>query len=338
MKILILGGTGFISSRVVPKLLAAGNEVHIFTRGRSKLDSDAENLKHIIGDRNNAEDLFSAARNEYDAVYDFIAYRPEDTRNAVKAFKEKVGRFIHCSTISVYMISNEITTPVTEDQFRAPVMEFWARNPFGMGYGINKRRCEEILWNEHSRTFPVTIIRPTFVCGPADPARRDYFWIERILDGQPLLVPGNGEYKFQNVYLKDLANIFAKIPEIENTKGQSYNAADEQVLTLNSYLRLLGEILNRDIQLVHCEQDTFDSLPFSQSDVADVFTFNTRRDATFSLEKIKKDLGYTSTPIKVWMTETVEWFLKYDNKHSAGYENRDDELSFIKLLQVNQSK
>jgi nucleoside-diphosphate-sugar epimerase len=72
-------------------------------------------------------------------------------------------------------------------------MEYNPRNPFGMDYGINKRRCEEVIWESYSKSgLPVTVIRPTFVCGPEDPARRDYFWIERILDGKPLLVPGSG--------------------------------------------------------------------------------------------------------------------------------------------------
>lgn len=332
MKILVFGGTGFISGRVVPKLLAAGHEVHLFNRGISKSNLPSGNIKLITGDRSRISDLTAVAKNSYDAVYDFIAYRPEDTRSAVEVFMGKTGRFIHCSTISVYMISKNITLPVTEDQWNLPVMEFWKRNPFGMGYGINKRRCEEILWKAHSRTFPVSIIRPTFVCGPGDPYRREYFWIERILDGNPLLVPGTGEFRFQNIYVEDAAWIFARIIELETTKGQVYNAADEEVITLNNYLKTAAEILNRKIELVHCPQEVFDNLPFSHSATADVFPFNTRTDAVFSLEKVKKDTGFASTPFKDWMTETIEWYLKIKDGHSAGYERRDEEISFINSI------
>jgi len=338
MKILILGGTGFISSKVVLKLLSAGHEVHLFTRGISKRDFDKQNLHFIRGNRDSIKDLISAAQKQYDVVYDFIAYKPEHTLHAVKAFKDRTSRFIHCSTISVYMISREVSIPITEDQSDAPVMEFWDRNPFGMGYGINKRRCEDILWKEHSDKFPVTVIRPTFVCGPADPARRDYFWIERIMDGQPLLVPGHGEHKFQNIYIEDLAGIFAKVIETDITIGQSYNAADDHILSLNTYLALLGDILDKQIELVHCDINTFDKLPFSYSTVADVFPFNTRKHAVFSLEKIKKDINYSSTPIKEWMTKTVEWFLQNDKSHSAGYSRRNEELTFIKNMLTNKSK
>lgn len=331
MKILILGGTGFISSRLVTKLLSAGNEVHLFNRGRSK--SASQKVRVLNGNRRNLNDLTSAASNKYDIIYDFIAYEPEDTINAVKAFKNKTSRFIHCSTISVYMISKEVTIPITEDQANAAVMDYWTLNPFGMGYGINKRRCEEILWKENSSSFPVTVIRPTFVCGPGDPARRDYFWIERINDGNPLLVPGTGKYHFQNIYVEDLASIFSKIIDSEVTEGKSYNAADEYVFTLNNYLELLADILGKKIKIVHCDQNLFDQLPFSHSTVADVFPFNTRTDAVFSLNQIKKDIGYSSTPIKEWMTSTVNWYLENEQNHSAGYNKRAEELKIIDNLQ-----
>lgn len=334
MKVLIIGGTGFISRRLVPKLKSAGHEVHLFNRGRT--NSRVEDLVIIKGDRNNIKDLTDASKNNYDVVYDFVAYEPKDTIAAVNAFKDRTGRFIHCSTISVYMISKEVSVPITEDQWKAPVMNYWARNPFGMDYGINKRKCEDILWNENSSSFPVTCIRPTFVCGPGDPARRDYFWIERINDGNPLLVPGTGKFKFQNIYVEDLAAIFAKVIETDITKGQSYNAADEHIFTLNNYLDLLAEILGKKIELVHCSQDIFDKESFSYSTISDVFPFNTRTDAVFSLEKLKKDISYISTPIKEWMTRTVEWYMKEDNKHSAGYEKRSEELSFIRSIQSNK--
>lgn len=332
MNILILGGSGFISSRVAEYLLASRQHVTIFTRGVSpSLVVPHQNLEILHGDRRNETSLRTTlGRRTFDAVYDMIAYEPEESEAAVRLFRGKVGRFIHCSTISVYMVSHELQCPITEDQDNAPLMEFWPRNPFGMDYGIKKRQCEAVLWKAHDeKLFPVTMLRPTFVSGPGDPAKRDYFWIERILDGKPLLVPGCGDFAFQQVYVEDVARAFAKVLLYPRSIGQAYNVASEEIFSLNEYLAALCRLLQREPRFVHVPQDVFDHHPLGHHPHGDVFPFNTRRTAVFSLDKIKNDLLYSSTPFKKWMPVTISWLAKNHQSHSTGYERREDELKFI---------
>jgi nucleoside-diphosphate-sugar epimerase len=335
MKILIIGGTGFISGKMTEKLLARGHEVTLFNRGKSNLSQkDVDGLSHIYGDRNDPSALKHAAEmNSFDIVYDMIAYQPEESKSAIDAFKGRTGRFVHCSTISVYMVSNEVTLPITEDQDKRPLMEYFPRNPFGMQYGIDKRKCEDVLWEHHdSKDFPVTIVRPTFVSGPSDPAKRDYFWIQRILDSKPLLVPGTGEFRFQQIYIDDCAEIFCRVIETDISIGEAYNAAAEEAFTLNEYLHNIAAILNMKTELVHIDQKEFDSLDISYSPQGDVFPFNTRRDTVFSLEKVKKHLDYKSTPFNEWMKKTIDWFNTVYNKPSTGYEDRHKESKITNSL------
>jgi nucleoside-diphosphate-sugar epimerase len=267
----------------------------------------------------------------FDVVIDMIAYDPSSTADAVAAFRGRTGRFIHCSTVSVYMVSNDVQCPITEDQDRAPLMPMWDRNPFGMDYGINKRHCERLLWEAHDATkFPVTVLRPTFVSGPADPARRDFFWIERILDGGPLLVPGSGDCAFQQVYVGDVARAFAAAAEEPGSIGKAYNVAAEEVFSLNDYLRALGALLGRTPTLVPVDQQMFDRLPFGVHPRGDVFPFNVRRTAILSLDRIKHDLRWRSTPWRTWMRETVDWWTTGNHGHSIGYERRKEEIEFVK--------
>ncbi|HEX9614642.1 MAG TPA: NAD-dependent epimerase/dehydratase family protein, partial [Bacteroidota bacterium] len=180
MNILIIGGTGFISGSLVGKLLARGHKVSIVTRGRSVSEIfDRKRVRFLTADRAKENDLRNAIGSEtFDVVYDMIGYDPRDSESAARIFRGKTGRFIHCSTISVYMVSNEVMCPIAEDQDHAPLMEYFPRNPFGMEYGINKRKCEDVLWRAHDvKEFPVSMLRPTFVCGPRDPTKRDFFWI-----------------------------------------------------------------------------------------------------------------------------------------------------------------
>src|SRR5574342_1043835 len=99
MKILIIGGTGFISSRLVQRLLDAGHRVTLFTRGFAKSQiAKTDKLEHLYGDRTSEADLQQALHHRsFDVVYDMVAYAPEESQLAVKAFRGKVGRFIHCS-------------------------------------------------------------------------------------------------------------------------------------------------------------------------------------------------------------------------------------------------
>lgn len=331
MKTLIIGGTGFISSALVRKLLGRKHDVTVLTRGVSaSAVSIQPGVRYIQADRHHEQKLREAVAGKiFDAVYDMVAYGPEESRSAVRIFKGRTGRFVHCSTISVYMLSANLRCPITEDQDRASLMTPDHRSPFGWDYGVNKRRCEEVLWNAHDeRSFPVSMIRPTFVSGPRDPAKRDFFWIERILDGGPLLVPGPGEVEFQNVYVEDVATAFADLLDCPVSVGQAYNVADETRFSLNSYLQFLAELLQKEPHIVHVDQERFDALPFSLSSEGDVFPFNTRRNAVFSLEKARRDLGFRSTPVRDWMNETILYFTGRFKGHSNGYGSRRKEIEF----------
>lgn len=332
MKILMIGGTGFISGRLVELLLEGGHQVTVFTRGQtSDRLKQHERLVFLQGDRSDEASLRKAVEGRvFDAVYDMIAYSPQESERAVRLFKGKVGRFIHCSTISVYMVSEEVQCPITEEQDKGALMDYFPWNPFGMDYGINKRKCEDILWAAHDeRKFPVSMLRPTYVCGPRDPMKRDFFWIERILDGRPVLVPGTGDFAFQNVFVDDVARAFVALLAHPASIGEAYNVVGEEIYSLNDYLHLLSELLHKKPELVPVDQHVFDAQEFSSSRHGDVFPFNTRRTAIFSLDKIKRDLGYRSTPVTEWLTKTIDWYRNHLGEHSTGYENRGMELEFI---------
>ncbi|MGE5680423.1 MAG: NAD-dependent epimerase/dehydratase family protein [Bacillota bacterium] len=332
MKIFIIGGTGFISTRLTELLLKSGHEVTVFTRGKTKpLFTGSGDLNLIHGDRKDVRLLSEiAGKHDYDVLYDMIAYYPKDSEQIVDIFSGKTGRIIHCSTISVYMISNDIQPPVTEDQWDRPIMQHWDRNPFGMDYGINKRKCEEVLWNAHQKgKIKVSMIRPTYVSGPNDLAKRDFFWIERIMDQEPLLVPGCGDHAFQSVFVDDVARAFSDLLDNESTIGEAYNITAEEIFSLNDYIRALARILKKEVELVHINQEEFDKLPISYNPMGDVFPFNVRRTVVFSLDKAKRDLKYRSTPFNKWMAETINWYLTKFQSHSVGYEYRLQELQII---------
>ncbi|HEY5565330.1 MAG TPA: NAD-dependent epimerase/dehydratase family protein, partial [Rhodothermia bacterium] len=260
--------------------------------------------------------------------------------------------------------------PITEDQDKLPLMPDDPRNPFGMDYGMLKRRCEDVLWRAHEEgRFQVSMLRPPFVCGPNDPTIRDLFWIERIRDGGPLLVPGCGDFAFQHVFVDDVARAFTALLDHPATVGHAYNVAADEIFTLNEYLRNLSRLLESAPlsprrrgsgsttvgssgstpssprrrgsttsvnpseaapEIIHIPQAVFDRQPFSSNPRGDVFPFNTRRTAVLSLEAIRRDLSYRSTPFDSWMPAAIEWYAGFAHGSSHGYALRPDEIAFAR--------
>ena len=99
LRLLILGGTGFLGPHVVRAAMAGGHTVTIFNRGRTNthLFPDIENL---IGDR--AGDLKSLQGREWDAVIDNSATNPRWVRDSAQLLKDGVGTYLFTSTRSVY--------------------------------------------------------------------------------------------------------------------------------------------------------------------------------------------------------------------------------------------
>lgn len=101
--ILVIGGTRYFGKLLVQRLLAAGHQVTIATRGHAP-DPFGERIRRIRVDRRNERAMLSAFRDieSYDIVYDQMCYSPLDAAIAVRVFAGRVKRYIVASTIEVY--------------------------------------------------------------------------------------------------------------------------------------------------------------------------------------------------------------------------------------------
>ena len=185
MRVLVIGGTGNISTSIVKLLLEKGHEVSCFNRSeRGKLPEDVRLIK---GDRQNLQSFEEAMQNEtFDAVIDMICFNAEDAASSVRAFKG-VDHFLYCSTVCTYGVEYD-WLPVTEDHPTRPSME----------YGRQKLAADEVFQRAHREEgFPVTIVRPSTTYGPQMGVNRqiarEFSWLDRIRKGKPILVCGDGK-------------------------------------------------------------------------------------------------------------------------------------------------
>src|SRR4051794_15235299 len=112
MQILVIGGSGFLSSAVAAELQSAGHEVTALTRGRRPLPGG---VKALVGDRQDADGFLSLlAGRPFDAVIDCICYAPAEAELDVRGFGGgRVGRLVFISTDFVYGAPR--TLPIDED-------------------------------------------------------------------------------------------------------------------------------------------------------------------------------------------------------------------------------
>ncbi len=213
MNVLVLGGSGFIGRHIVSALLAAGQAVTVFDRGRR--GAVPPPATHILGDRD--RDLGRLGDGRWDATVDLGAYLPRQVTSVAGELGARCGTYLLMSTTAVYALPQEYG--FTEDAPRimlpGPVPEKAGRATYG---GL-KALCEAA-----AERFPARlIIRPTYVVGPRDVTGRFTYWVTRAARGGEMLAPGPNEAYFQWIDVRDLAAWVAGL--LANGVTGTYHAA-----------------------------------------------------------------------------------------------------------------
>jgi 2'-hydroxyisoflavone reductase len=194
LRILVLGGTGFIGPHQVRHAVARGHTVTLFNRGQTNpgLFKGMGGIEERIGDRAPNPGNYDALKTgEWDVVIDNPTMRPRWVREAAAAVKGRAGQYIFISTISVYAAND---TPGADEAAavattRTPDLE--DGKDFMRLYGPLKALSEQ----EAQKAFPgrATIIRPGLIVGVGDQSDRFTYWPVRIARGGEVLAPPAGD-------------------------------------------------------------------------------------------------------------------------------------------------
>jgi 2'-hydroxyisoflavone reductase len=197
VRILVLGGTRFAGRAIVETALGRGDTVTMFNRGQSN-PGLFPGVETVTGDR--TADLSPLDGREFDAVIDVACYTPETARLSAEAFKDRTGRYVFVSTVSVY--ADQGTTEAQLED--APLAQLKpGTEDFAENYGANKALCEAVVREVYgSRAL---IGRPGLISGPHDPTDRFPYWPRRIARGGRVLAPGDPTDLTQVIDARDLA-------------------------------------------------------------------------------------------------------------------------------------
>jgi len=197
LRILLLGGTGFLGPHLVENARARGHTVTLFNRGKThpELFPDVEKLR---GDRNGQLDALRGR--SWDAAIDTSGYVPRIVKLSAELLSKQVEQYVFISSISVYpddvKPGADENTPV--QQLTQPGSEEVRKH-----YGALKALCEEAA--DAAMPGRTTNVRPGLIVGPGDPTDRYTYWPVRIDRGGEALAPGTPDDPVQYVDARDLA-------------------------------------------------------------------------------------------------------------------------------------
>jgi 2'-hydroxyisoflavone reductase len=238
LRILMLGGTGYIGPHMVSEFLRRGHQVSLFNRGRTNEDLFPD-LETLLGDRDGGLDVLR--RKSWDAVVDNSGYVPRHVADSARLLAPAVGHYLYISTISVYesfAVANDENSPL------GTMADESVEEVTNETYGPLKALCESRARTEIGDDR-LTILRPTYICGPGDRTDRYTYWPVRTMRGGEMLWPGTPADPIQIIDVRDLANFVVDC--IEQKITGVYNT----VTPVASYT--IGDLMNDSVAVTAAE-------------------------------------------------------------------------------------
>ena len=264
---------------------------------------------YVAFDRTDEEQLKRAmAETKPDVVLDLACYQPAQIDSVLRNFSG--DRYVFVST-GVYPWLNG--KPAREEDF----IPLEGEPPAELNYMDGKRWCETLLMR--SRDFPWTVVRPPAIFGPADPSLRIAAYIQRVVDGSPVLVPQESyERQAGLAWVKDIGFACALACDLrKQTAGKAYNAAFEGV-SLRDLIEAIAKVMAVPAR-IH-------PMPFADMPPdASPYGPDPRRSAGYVLDRARAELGFEPSALEDALAETLAWYRVARPSH-PGYANRAKEL------------
>ena len=257
MNVLFIGGTGIISTAITKLAHKKKISLTLLNRGnRSKYVPSG--VTTLTCDINNESEVKALIQDKfYDVVVNFIAFHPSEVERDIRLFSGKTNQYIFISSASAYqkpLLHYKITesTPL--------------HNPY-WDYSQNKILCEHTLMNAYNQSgFPVTIIRPSHTYGDfyvplaLSGEKGSYSVIQRMLDGKPVIVHGDGLSLWTFTHSTDFAKAFVGIMGNPHALGEAIHITSDETVTWNDAYQAIGKVLGVTPNIVYIPSTTIEKL------------------------------------------------------------------------------
>ena len=295
MKILVTGGTTFVSRYVAEYFVKKGNEVYVINRNTREQVS----CVHLIEcDRMNLGDRLKDIK--FDAVLDVSTYNKEQMESFLNALGE-FEDYIFISSSAVYPETN--VQPFSEEQQ-------CGKNSIWGDYGVNKLKAEKFL---SSRVKNAYILRPPYFYGVYENLYREGFVFDCAEQNRPFYIPNNGDMKLQFFSVKDLCSFIEVILKV-HPQEKIFNVGNKECVSIKEWATSCYNAVGKAPEFVSVSE----SVP-----QRDYFPFY---DYEYVLDVTRQDkLMEHTTPLSDGLKVEYEW---YKNNKDSVY-NRKPYMEFI---------
>jgi nucleoside-diphosphate-sugar epimerase len=321
--ILIVGGTGVISTGITRQLAARADHVTVANRAQTEGELPP-GVAQIVADRTDALafEAAMAAAGPWDCVIDMRTFTPAEAESTVRAFRGRTRQLIFCSTVDIYA-KPATTYPIGDDEPRSTAGTFI--------YGVQKAQCEEILLAAGERgDFAATIIRPAYTYGEGSRGILHTFgwattYLDRLRRGKPVVVHGDGTSLWVACHRDDVARAFANAAGNPATFGRAYHVTGEDWMTWDRFTARTAAALGAPApEIVHIPTDLLRAaVPRRAFWCAENFRFNN----IFDNSAARADLGFRYTiDFDSGVRRAIGWLLARDRIEDSDNDPFDDRL------------
>ena len=252
MKILLIGGTGTISGAIAKLLAQRGDDLTLLNRGNRAEDVPA-GAKVICCDINNEALVEEKLAGEcFDAVCQFIGYKPEHVQRDYRLFAGKTKQYIFISSTAAYQKPVVNYRMTEETAFCNP---YW-------DYAREKAACEEFLMQKYREEgFPVTIVRPSHTYGersvPLAVRGKKGSWqiLKRMMEGKKVIIHGDGTNLWTLTHNSDFAKGFVGLIGNPVALGEAFHITSDESVTWNQVYQIVADRLNVPLHAYHVSTD-----------------------------------------------------------------------------------
>ena len=286
MKILITGGTTFVSKYAAEHFVAKGNDVTVINRGSRP---QVTGVTHIDCDRTSLGDRLNGKR--FDLILDITAYTEEHIKTMLES-GVNFDDYIFISSSAVYPETNP--QPFTEEQ-PCGYNSVWG------DYGMNKLKAEEYLQTNVPNAY---ILRPPYFYGIYENLYREAFPFDCAMQDRAFYIPQNGDMKLQFFNVSDFCR-FVEILIDKHPENHVFNVGNKDIVTVKEWVELCYKAAGKNTEFASVSKDIPQRDYFCFYDyeyVLDVSKQNELMPDTVPLEQgLKKEFDwYRNNPDSVY--------------------------------------
>lgn len=282
-KILVTGGTVFVSRYIAEYYVEKGYDVYVLNRNSKK---QSAGVTLIEADRHNIGELLR------DYCFDVIidtAYSSKDVEMLLDALGDYKD-YILISSSAVY--PEYVIQPFKEDDLLA-VNKYWGQ------YGTNKIEAEKTLLKRNPNAY---IVRPPYLYGPMNNVYREAFVFDCALTDRKFYLPRDGEMQLQFFHIHDLCR-FIDILLKNKPEQHIFNVGNKDTISIREWVELCYHLVGKQAKFINVYED------IEQRNYFSFYNYEYCLDVSKQYE-LMSDVK----PLKEGVKEAFDWYINNTDK------------------------